>query len=51
MQLHKFEDTEFCIPEKYHELLTSLYGDYMTPPPPEKRTGKHDVLKYDFGKY
>lgn len=24
-----FEDTQICLPEKYHEYLTSLYGDYM----------------------
>lgn len=32
-----FEDTTFVGPEKYDEYLTSLYGDYMTPPPEGKR--------------
>lgn len=36
-----FEDVEVMLPEKYHEYLTALYGDYMTPPPPEKRVGHH----------
>lgn len=28
---HIFKDREFNIPEKYDELLTTIYGDYMTP--------------------
>ncbi len=36
-----FEDLEVIIPQKYDEYLTHLYGDYMTPPPPEKRIGHH----------
>ena len=31
--LHKFEDAEFPIPAAYDEVLTHMYGDYMTPPP------------------
>lgn len=37
--MHVFEDTEIPIPEKYDEMLTSMYGDYMTPPPEDKRSG------------
>ena len=29
----KFENLELNIPSKYDEYLTSIYGDYMTPPP------------------
>ena len=29
----------FYIPENYDALLRACYGDYMTPPPPEKRNG------------
>lgn len=36
-----FEGIEVIIPENYNEYLTRLYGDYMTPPPPEKRIGHH----------
>lgn len=36
-----FEDIKIRIPLGYHELLTQLYGDYMTPPPPEKRVPRH----------
>lgn len=35
--LHKFEDTELYILEDYDTYLTCLYGDYMTPPPVDKR--------------
>lgn len=38
----KFEDAEFYIPGRYHEFLTRLYGDYMTPPPVEKRVSSHN---------
>ena len=34
-----FEDTTIPLPEKYHEMLTNFYGDYMTPPPEDQRTG------------
>ena len=36
-----FEDMEIMIPNGYHEILTSLYKDYMTPPPTPSRTGHH----------
>ncbi len=36
-----FEDTEFMIPDDSDALLTTIFGDYMTPPPPEKRVYKH----------
>lgn len=45
-----FEDTQLPIPEKYDELLTQIYGDYMTPPPVIEQQGWH-MLKVDFGKY
>ena len=34
---HEFEGKEFYIPEKYDELLTLTYGNYMELPPVEKR--------------
>lgn len=45
-----FEDTTLPVPEKYDELLTQIYGDYMTPPPVNERQGWH-MLKVDFGEY
>lgn len=32
-----FEDSLFPIPAAYDALLTNMYGDYMTPPPENKR--------------
>ena len=37
--MHQFDDTEIPIPERWDEMLTSMYGDYMTPPPEDKRRG------------
>lgn len=45
-----FEDTMLPIPEHYHEYLTQMFGDYMTPPPPEKQVGLH-LIDVDFGEY
>lgn len=36
-----FEDTTVIIPCDYDSYLTLLYGDYMTPPPIEKRVSHH----------
>lgn len=35
-----FEDIEVRISKYYHEYLTYIYGDYMTPPPPEQQHGE-----------
>jgi lipopolysaccharide cholinephosphotransferase len=40
-----FEDHIFQGMRDYDEFLTALYGDYMTPPPPEKRHW-HPVSKF-----
>ena len=39
--LRDFEDTQFYIPKKYDELLTTRYGDYMQLPPENERIGHH----------
>lgn len=44
-----FEDDEFKAPRDYDKLLTSMYGDYMTPPPKGQREDRHRVLKISFG--
>lgn len=36
---HVFEDTTCYLAERNDELLTHIFGDYMTPPPEDKRTG------------
>ena len=45
-----FEGHSLPVPARYDEYLSAVYGDYMTPPPPEKRTGgDHTVIEVDFG--
>lgn len=47
-----FDDLEVPMPSGYHELLTREYGDYMTPPPPEKRVSNHQdslVAQWKYG--
>lgn len=41
----KFEGCLFNGPSNYHEYLSGLYGDYMTPPPEGKREG-HEMEAY-----
>ena len=43
----KYEDTTMPVPAGYQEYLRLLYGDYMTPPPIEKRVPVHDVVFVD----
>ena len=43
-----YETAKFPCPKGYDEFLTMTYGDYMTPPPVEKRTKViSDVWKLD----
>ena len=37
----EFEDMLVKIPSGYHEMLTQIYGDYMTPPPISKCIPRH----------
>ena len=37
-----FEDFEISVPSGYHDYLTTVYGDYMTPPPAEKQITHHE---------
>ncbi len=39
-----FEDYEMPVPSDYDTVLRTIYGDYMTPPPEDKR-----VIKHHFG--
>ncbi len=38
-----FEGKEVMLPTDYDKYLTTMYGDYMTPPPVEKQVGHHYV--------
>lgn len=42
----EFEGHMFMVPVGYHDLLTRIYGDYMTPPPEEERISRHDFNAY-----
>ena len=44
-----FEDIEIRVPENYDGYLTDRYGDYMPPPPPEKRNSGHIAYILDLG--
>ncbi len=46
MMSTEFENTDFCIPEKYDQVLTGLYGDYMQLPPLEKRIVHSETAYY-----
>jgi len=39
--LYDFEEYKFLSVRDYDSWLTRIYGDYMTPPPPEKRVSAH----------
>ena len=41
--LKEFEGEMFYIPEKWHEYLTFLYGDYMKLPDEEDRKPRHGL--------
>jgi lipopolysaccharide cholinephosphotransferase len=40
----KFGDHSASAPAMWHEYLTHLYGDYMTPPPEDERGKAHSVV-------
>ena len=46
-ELHKFESQEFYICKGYDAFLTQCYGDYMTPPPEDKRITHHSFVAYE----
>lgn len=46
---HLFEDAMFPIPYMWDEYLTHFYGDYMTPPPKDKRYDRHNIVECDLG--
>lgn len=41
-----FEDFNVRVPVGYHEYLSQVFGDYMTPPPEDKRVVEHSYLRY-----
>ncbi len=47
---HSFEGKDYYIPIEYDKILSDVYGDYMTLPPPEERV-THNIVEFDFGPY
>ncbi|MBO5420852.1 MAG: LicD family protein [Clostridia bacterium] len=45
-----FEGHLLPIPKEYDKILKSVYGDYMTPPPPEHRNSGHIIEILDLDK-
>ena len=43
----EFEERPMRLPGKVEDIMTRFYGDYMTPPPPEKRA-KHFFMEISF---
>lgn len=43
---HLFENKWYMIPVGYDEFLRNLYGDYMVPPPLEKRVSTHTAIAF-----
>lgn len=50
LRYFRFEDVDMPFPNNVEELLTKMFGDYMTMPPVEKRK-THYPYKLDFGPY
>jgi lipopolysaccharide cholinephosphotransferase len=42
-----FEGHPIMTMNKWHDYLTKIYGDYMTPPPPEKRKTGHEPARME----
>ena len=45
-----FEGLKFPAPAKWDQYLRLEYGDYMTPPPEDKRNSGHTLLYIDTNK-
>lgn len=41
----EFEGFGVRLPSRYHDLLTRIYGDYMTPPPESERTIHYEQME------
>ncbi len=44
----QFEKHELSCFKAYKDYLTYFYGDYMTPPPENKRKGRHKIIRIEF---
>lgn len=41
----KFENNSFPIPQNYDEVLSKLFGEYMTPPPIDEQKPHHGIVE------
>lgn len=46
----EFEKTTFLAPKNYTFYLEKMYGDFMIPPPEDKRVNYHGIIAIDFEK-
>ena len=46
LEIRRFEGMLAAIPCGYDDVLSKLYGDYMTPPPEDQRKPHHDFRLY-----
>ena len=46
VERHVFEDIEVNIPKDYDKMLRTIYGNYLEPPPVEKRVTQHHFTPY-----
>ncbi len=44
----KYESFMLSCPQNYIDYLTYFYGDYMTPPPEDKRYNRHKIIEIKF---
>lgn len=47
----EFEGHFVSCPRRYHEILSKIYGDYMTPPPIDKQKPLDSIVCLEFNKY
>lgn len=43
----EFEGEMLMVPAGWHQVLTCVYGDYMTPPPPDKQIPAHSDMEIE----
>ncbi len=43
-----FENEKLSAPKNNTDYLTYFYGDYMTPPPENKRYNRHNIIEISF---
>jgi len=51
LEMYSFEGEMFPGPRDYDPFLTTVYGDYMVPPPEDQRENRHQIVQIDFGKW